>query len=185
MDTVIATVLIAIGLLSGLLFGYLLARSNVYDDKPEKSTQKESKPKKPEAPEKITIKNILRSSPFLRQEMKMVLLVRRDLKMSKGKAAAQCSHATLGACLAAIDKPKYRSEFKTWHTMGQTKVTLSCPTLVEMEEIEEKAEKLGLNCCAIIDAGRTQIEPGSKTVLAIGPASIDSIDDLTSHFKLY
>lgn len=26
----------------------------------------------------------------------MVLVVRNDLKMGKGKAAAQCSHATLG-----------------------------------------------------------------------------------------
>ena len=29
-------------------------------------------------------------------EFKMVLVVRNDLKMGKGKAAAQCSHATLG-----------------------------------------------------------------------------------------
>ena len=40
-----------------------------------------------------------------RGELKMVLVVRQDLAMGKGKIAAQCSHATLGAsaelCTAA------------------------------------------------------------------------------------
>ena len=30
-------------------------------------------------------------------EVKMVLVVREDLKMGKGKIGAQCGHATLGA----------------------------------------------------------------------------------------
>jgi PTH2 family peptidyl-tRNA hydrolase len=31
------------------------------------------------------------------QDVKMVLVVREDLKMGKGKIGAQCGHATLGA----------------------------------------------------------------------------------------
>ena len=31
------------------------------------------------------------------QEIKMVMVVRDDLKMGKGKMGAQCGHATLGA----------------------------------------------------------------------------------------
>ena len=34
------------------------------------------------------------------------------------------------------------------------------------------------------DAGRTQIAAGSQTVLAIGPAPVKIIDQITSHLKL-
>ena len=33
--------------------------------------------------------------------VKMVLCVRQDLKMTKGKIAAQCGHASLGMCVSA------------------------------------------------------------------------------------
>ncbi|CAF1543725.1 unnamed protein product, partial [Rotaria sordida] len=39
--------------------------------------------------------------------------------------------------------------------------------------------------CLIRDAGRTQIEPGSKTVLGIGPAPSKLINEITRHLKLY
>ena len=37
------------------------------------------------------------TSDELRGDVKMVLVVRQDLKMGKGKAAAQCAHAAVGA----------------------------------------------------------------------------------------
>lgn len=36
----------------------------------------------------------------------------------------------------------------------------------------------------IADAGRTQIEPGSHTVLAVGPAPLSVINEITGHLKL-
>jgi PTH2 family peptidyl-tRNA hydrolase len=51
-------------------------------------------------------------------------------------------------------------------------------------EIRKQALQKGFNCCLIRDAGRTQIEPNSKTVLAIGPAPAREIDRITGHLKL-
>lgn len=55
-----------------------------------------------------------------------------------------------------------------------------------MLDVETKLKKLdiGINTYLVEDAGHTQIEAGSKTVLAIGPAFSDEIDPLTEHFKL-
>lgn len=47
------------------------------------------------------------------------------------------------------------------------------------------AQKKGLVCCLISDAGRTQIAPGSITVLGIGPGPANLIDEVSGHLKLY
>jgi len=117
------------------------------------------------------------------EETKMVLVVRNDLKMGKGKAAAQCSHATLAAYKQAKRKsPKY---LRLWECSGQPKVTLKCESEESMLTMLAQARSLGLVSAVIADAGRTQIAPGSKTVLAIGPAPGSQIDEVTGHLKLY
>jgi PTH2 family peptidyl-tRNA hydrolase len=116
-------------------------------------------------------------------DCKMVLVVRTDLKMGKGKAAAQCSHATLAAYKQARRKcPRW---LKIWECNGQPKVTLKCDTEDELHSLLAKARSQGLVSAVIADAGRTQIAPGSKTVLAIGPAPAESIDKVTGKLKLY
>jgi hypothetical protein len=55
--------------------------------------------------------------------LKMVLLVRKDLKMQKGKIAAQCSHATL-ACYK-VSRKYQRELLKEWEWLGQAKITLT------------------------------------------------------------
>jgi peptidyl-tRNA hydrolase len=37
----------------------------------------------------------------------------------------------------------------------------------------------------VLDAGRTQVAAGSKTVLAVGPAPKTKIDTITGNLKLY
>ena len=46
------------------------------------------------------------------------------------------------------------------------------------------ARSLGVVAEVIADAGRTQIEPGSLTVLGIGPAPKSVIDGITGNLKL-
>jgi len=100
------------------------------------------------------------------QRYKMVLLVRTDLKMSSGKIAAQCGHATLGAYRRALKKkPKI---VERWHT-GEAKVALKINSEQEMFEMQKKAQEAGIIWYTVTDAGRTQIASGTKTVLAIGP----------------
>lgn len=39
--------------------------------------------------------------------------------------------------------------------------------------------------CIVRDAGQTQVAPGSRTVIAIGPAPKSVLDKITGHLKLY
>ena len=51
-------------------------------------------------------------------------------------------------------------------------------------ELSAAAANSGLMTYLVVDAGRTQIAAGSKTVLAIGPALKSQIDAVTGHLKL-
>jgi PTH2 family peptidyl-tRNA hydrolase len=75
-------------------------------------------------------------------------------------------HATLGAFKHASKKNP--DEVKSWSRTGQAKIALKCPSLEEMHSLAKNAEKLGVTNYIVVDAGRTQIEEGSETVLAIG-----------------
>ena len=54
----------------------------------------------------------------------------------------------------------------------------------EIDEIERKAAEAGLPTFLVQDAGRTEVEPGSKTVLCIGPALVSKVDPITRHLPL-
>lgn len=65
-----------------------------------------------------------------RQDYKMVLLIRTDLEMSKGKVAAQCGHAVLAAYKQMLtDNPQV---LQLWEECGQPKITLKVPDEKEM-----------------------------------------------------
>mmetsp|Transcript_41071 Transcript_41071/g.131372 ORF Transcript_41071/g.131372 Transcript_41071/m.131372 type:complete len:165 (+) Transcript_41071:1511-2005(+) len=127
---------------------------------------------------------VLSSSALADQnaDYKMALVVRADLKMGKGKIAAQCSHATLG-----LYKKLWRRRepaLKRWEEVGQAKVVLKVDTEQELLEISQKLKAAGIPTHTTIDAGRTQIAPNSRTVMAIGPATVDEINKFTGHLKL-
>jgi peptidyl-tRNA hydrolase len=58
---------------------------------------------------------------------------------------------------------------KQWEWAGQPKVTLKCNSEEEILDLQAQARKLGLAAQSICDAGRTQLDAGSRTVLGIGP----------------
>ncbi|KAG6039715.1 hypothetical protein E4U41_002154 [Claviceps citrina] len=121
------------------------------------------------------------------EECKLVLVVRTDLGMTKGKIAAQCSHATL-ACYKALarsnpDTPQARL-LKRWERRGQAKIAVQVKSEKEMTELRWKALDVGLTAEVIQDAGRTQIDPGSLTVLGVGPGPKSLVDQVTGHLKL-
>ena len=70
---------------------------------------------------------------------KMVLVVRTDLKMGKGKAAAQCSHAAVGAY--KIAKKNSPTILRAWERMGQPKIV----TKVETEDDLLSVSKYSFN----------------------------------------
>lgn len=122
-------------------------------------------------------------------EVRMTLVVRQDLKMSKGKAAAQCSHATLALYkkITNPDSDAYNPDLvKRWeYGNGQAKITLQVPNEEEMDILFAQAISLGVNAYVVHDAGRTQIAAGSATVLGLGPAPKAVLDEITSSLKLY
>lgn len=117
-----------------------------------------------------------------RGDFKMVLVVRNDLKMGKGKIGAQCGHAAVGAYQKAVQSTP--GLVRRWEDSGCAKIAVRVESEAEMMGILKAARTQSLNTCLIRDAGRTQIEPNSKTVLAIGPATCQQIDQVTGHLKL-
>ncbi|CAN3377307.1 peptidyl-tRNA hydrolase 2 [Diutina rugosa] len=122
-------------------------------------------------------------------DVKMVLVVRQDLKMGKGKAAAQCSHATLALYKKITNptSPAFNPEMvQRWeYGNGQAKITLQVPNQEEMDILFAQALSLGVNAYIVHDAGRTQIAAGSATVLGLGPAPKAVLDEITGSLKLY
>ncbi|KAJ1983074.1 hypothetical protein H4R34_001496 [Dimargaris verticillata] len=116
-------------------------------------------------------------------DMKLTLVIRKDLGMTKGKVAAQCCHATLG-CYKRAQRHHPRA-LKVWEWSGQAKVTLRCDDEAEMLALQQAAAAQGLTTYCVQDAGRTQIAAGSRTVLGIGPGPVNAIDQVTGHLKLY
>jgi len=113
---------------------------------------------------------------------KMVLVVRGDLKMGKGKIASQCSHATLMAYKKGLKvSPKI---VEAWECIGQPKVVVKAPSIEEIERLVKVAANEDVLTCTVCDAGRTQVDPGSVTVLAVGPGDTASVDRVTGHLKL-
>ncbi|KAG0377114.1 hypothetical protein BGX24_006687 [Mortierella sp. AD032] len=117
------------------------------------------------------------------EEYKMVLIIRTDLNMGKGKAAAQCCHATL-ANYKELNK-KSPKTLARWEYFGQAKVTLKIDNEEDMLLLQAQAMSIGLAAHSIRDAGRTQIAAGSRTVLAIGPGPISVVNSITGKLKLY
>ncbi|OQR73630.1 peptidyl-tRNA hydrolase 2 [Tropilaelaps mercedesae] len=113
---------------------------------------------------------------------KMVLVVRGDCKMQKGKIAAQCAHA---AILAYRESKKVQpSTLQRWVVTGQAKVVVKVESEEEMLKIAAKASRLGLVTEIVRDAGLTQLSPRTRTVLSVGPGPSAVIDQCTDHLKL-
>lgn len=112
----------------------------------------------------------------------MILVVRNDLKMGKGKIGAQCGHAAVGAYQNCMER--FPNLLRRWDDSGSAKIAVKVDSEDDLMAVYKAARAKNLNTCLIRDAGRTQIAPNSKTVLAIGPAPANEIDLVTGHLKL-
>lgn len=116
------------------------------------------------------------------EELKMVLVVRQDLKMGTGKIASQCAHAATGMYAELIQSQ--RSLLRQWEQCGQAKIVVTCKNQQEMNRLKDAAESIGLPTFVVADAGRTEVLAGSKTILAIGPGRKSTIDSVTGKLRL-
>ncbi|MBN2203369.1 MAG: peptidyl-tRNA hydrolase [Candidatus Aenigmarchaeota archaeon] len=111
--------------------------------------------------------------------MKQAIVIRNDLKMEKGKIAAQASHASISAFLEAEKKKS-----DAWLKQGMKKIVLKVDSEKELLSMCRNAKAENLPCVIITDAGLTQVEPGTVTALGIGPDNDAIIDKVTSKLKL-
>jgi len=111
--------------------------------------------------------------------MKQVIVVRNDLKMSKGKTAAQACHACLGSYKKADS-----NKIKLWEKEGQKKVIVKVNNLEELFLIKEIAKKNNVPNFIVKDAGRTELPTSTITCLGIGPDTDEIIDKVTHDLKL-
>ncbi len=110
---------------------------------------------------------------------KQVILIREDLKLSKGKIAAQCAHASYSSA-----KKSKNTVLDEWESEGQKKVVLGVKDLTELKKIKKSVDSLKIPNALIIDAGKTEIDRGTITALGIGPDKEEKINKATGNLKL-
>ncbi len=112
-------------------------------------------------------------------KMKLVILVRKDIDLSKGKMSVQCSHASVDASLKADKKI-----LEEWKKQGMKKVVLEVNDESDLLKYKKDAESLKLKTSLIKDAGLTEVEPGTITCLGIGPNTEEKINKVTGKLKI-
>ncbi len=113
---------------------------------------------------------------------KQVIVVRRDLNMSKGKLAAQVAHASVSSFYKTyIEKKEWALE---WLRNKQPKIICKVDGLKDIHKLGESADHLGIPNVVIEDAGLTQLAPGTVTCIGIGPAPVEFIDKITGKLPL-
>jgi len=110
------------------------------------------------------------------------IIVRADLKISKGKLCVQVAHASVSA--AEVARKLHAKWWVGWLDEGQRKVVVKVNSLEELMEVKTKAEKLGLPVALVEDKGLTELPSGTVTCLGVGPAPIDMVNRVTGNLSL-
>jgi PTH2 family peptidyl-tRNA hydrolase len=110
------------------------------------------------------------------------IVIRTDIKMSKGKLCGQISHAAVSS--AEVARKKNPEWWRSWLNEGQRKVVLKARSLEELLELQHKAEELKLPTALVEDRGLTELPPGTVTCIGIGPAPTSLVDKVTRKLRL-
>ncbi len=136
---------------------------------------------------------------------KMMIVMRRDLKMRKGKIAAQAGHAAIEAVLMALCKEgrlgdlemteegmmlktegKDATALSEWFSYGCAKICVYVDSEEALLAIASAAKEKGILSAVITDAGMTEFHGvPTKTCLALEPLPADVADELTGGLPLY
>jgi len=120
-------------------------------------------------------------------EVKQVIVMRKDLKMRRGKEIAQGAHASM-AFLAkrALAGELFTDVERAWLEGLFTKVCVRVSSEEELLAVAEAAGKVRIRVEVITDSGRTEFGGvPTKTCLALGPDLAEKIDAVTRHLELY
>lgn len=138
--------------------------------------------------------------------IKQVIVMRKDLKMQRGKEIAQGAHASMSFLARRLTQVvrydpqggnlvdrsgtfmvNLSTEQEEWLHNGRfTKICVQVDSEGALDAIAQKAKDAGLEVHIIVDSGATVFHGvPTKTCLAIGPADADMIDRVTGHLPLY
>jgi len=125
-------------------------------------------------------------------KVKQVLVLRKDLNMSKGKMVVQGAHASIAFLTNKMKDNLSNPEALWWVNLSQAekewvygtffKVCVGVDSEKELLDIGYNAVMLGLSVKYIEET--TGFDKPTVTCLAIGPDYSSKIDPLTKHLKL-
>jgi len=110
-------------------------------------------------------------------EYKVVLVLRGELRLTAGKAAVQAAHAAVMLYEAAARRD--RGLLDAWLAGGQKKIALEVATLADLEALDRAAKARHIPTVWVEDAGLTEVAPGTRTCLGLGPARAADVDAVT------
>jgi len=116
--------------------------------------------------------------------VKQVIVIRKDLKMRRGKEISQGSHASLAWLSHRLresnNNPKFSEAEQEWLTSAFAKVTLQVESEEDLRQVFQQAKEAGLEAHLIIDSGRTEFDGiPTATAVGIGPDEVSKIDKVT------
>src|SRR2546428_11612003 len=100
-------------------------------------------------------------------DYKLVIAVRSDLDLSRGKLAVQVAHAAVMAALEA--KARHRKWVAEWIAEGQKKGVVKGGPLPHLPSLHAKARSMHLPTTLVEDARMTGLPPRAVTCGGIAP----------------
>ncbi len=127
---------------------------------------------------------------------KQVIVIRRDLRMRRGKEIAQGAHASMAwlrqrvmprmTPAGTVDHIQFSAAERAWLEGSLRKVTVRVGSEAELMAVYEKALEAGLAAHLITDRGLTEFGGvPTRTCLGIGPDYDELIDPVTGDLELY
>lgn len=115
------------------------------------------------------------------EELRQMLLIRKDLNMTRGKEIAQGAHGSMKAYLENKDDPRIAQ----WLSGKFTKIAVSVESEEQLLDIYNRAKEAGIIATLITDAGLTMFNGvPTNTVVALGPDTKENLDPFTGNLKL-
>jgi PTH2 family peptidyl-tRNA hydrolase len=113
----------------------------------------------------------------------MYIFANRGLKMSPGKLAAQVAHAAVEAFRISDQ----RMIDKWYHGGHYTKIILAAEDEMQMTNIEKYLNERDFKTVQIIDEGRTEVRPFSRTALGVAIVDKDNahVAESFGEFRTY
>lgn len=109
---------------------------------------------------------------------KLVIVLRADLGLSKGKLVSLGSRASRECYKEILYRHRSEEDLNRWLKEGSSEVCLRVDSLSELEIVKEAAIQKYLLCRSV------DTEEGELACVAMGPAKSKCIDEVTGKLRL-